>query len=243
MTTVKPSFKIRLGLFITGGLAIFIMAIFLIGKQKNSFNPVFKLNTVFKNVSGLEIGCTVRFSGIAVGTVDNIKIMSDSTIRVDMIIKKNVQQFLRSDCQAAIGSSGIIGDRILVISNGSHDSSLIMDGQHINSMEPIETDQIIASLRVTADNAALISVQLAQIVAKINHGNGTLSQLIKDSTMAGSITRTITSLERSSRGLDENMNAIQDNFLLKGYFDKIKKEKQQKLDDSLAHKKATDSVH
>ena len=41
METHSTKFKIRLGLFITIGLSLFVLAIFIIGKQKNLFNPVF----------------------------------------------------------------------------------------------------------------------------------------------------------------------------------------------------------
>ncbi len=79
---------VRLGLFITAGFVLFILAIFLIGRQKHLFDPVIELKANFKNVSGLQVGNNIRFSGINVGTVDNINIINDSTIQVDMIIKK-----------------------------------------------------------------------------------------------------------------------------------------------------------
>jgi phospholipid/cholesterol/gamma-HCH transport system substrate-binding protein len=223
MDTHAPKFKVRLGLFIAGGLGLFVVAIFLIGKQKNLFDPVFKLTTTFYNVSGLQVGSNIRFSGINVGTVDNIVIINDSTVQVDMLIKKSVRRFIKADCEAGIGSSGIIGDRILIITQGSNDAPLPEDGQHIASKEPVETDAIMASVKVTADNAAIISNQLAQILGKVYRGNGTLGRLLRDSTMAEDINQTIVSLKKSSKGLDENMNAAKDNFLLKGYFDKEKK--------------------
>src|SRR6187431_219686 len=101
MDTKTNKFKVRLGLFVAGGLTLFILAIFIIGKQKNLFNPVFKLTSTFKNVSGLQVGNNIRFSGINVGTVDNITIINDSTVRVDMMIRKEVQQFIKEDCEAA----------------------------------------------------------------------------------------------------------------------------------------------
>ncbi len=143
-------FKVRLGLFIAGGLMIFIVAVFIIGRQKNLFVPVYKLTTTFYNVSGLQVGNNIRFSGINVGTVDNIKIINDSTVQVDMLIQKNVQKFIKEDCEAAIGSAGLIGDRILIITQGSSDASLAKDGQQILSKEPVEPDAIMASLQVTA---------------------------------------------------------------------------------------------
>ena len=157
MDTHTSKFKVRLGLFIVGGLVLFVIAIFIIGKQENLFDPVFKLTTTFYNVSGLQVGSNIRFSGINVGTVDNIKIINDSTVRVDMLIKKNVQQFIKTDCEAGIGSAGIIGDRVLVITQGSNDAPIVKDGQQIVSNEPVETDAIMASLQVTADNAAIVS--------------------------------------------------------------------------------------
>lgn len=220
MENHSQKFKIRLGLFVAGGLAIFVLAIFIIGRQKNLFNPVFKLTTTFYNVSGLQVGNNIRFSGINVGTVDNIVIINDSTVRVDMLIRKEVNQFIKSDCQVSIGSEGIIGDRLLVISQGSTNAKLAKEGQKLISTEPVETDAIMASLDVTAANVEVISEQLAEIMSTINGGQGTLGRLIQDTTIADNLGQTIVNLKKSSKGLDENMNAAKNSFLFKGYFKK-----------------------
>jgi phospholipid/cholesterol/gamma-HCH transport system substrate-binding protein len=232
MDTQSQKFKVRLGLFIAGGLLLFFVAIFIIGKQKNLFNPIFTITTTFSNVSGLEVGSNIRFAGINVGTVDNIRIINDSTVLVGMIIQKNVQQFIKVDCEVAIGSSGIIGDRILIISQGSADTLLANEGQQLKSKEPIEPDAIMESLQVTADNAAIVSDQLAEIMIKVNSGNGTLGRLIQDSIIAENINQTIMNLKNSSQGLNENMNAAKENFLLKGYFKRKEKKALKKKDDA-----------
>ena len=232
MDNHSQNFKIRLGLFVAGGLALFVIAIFIIGKQKNLFNPVFKLTTTFYNVSGLQVGNNIRFSGINVGTVDNISIINDSTVKVDMLIRKEIKQFIKTDCQVAVGSEGLIGDRLLVITQGSPDASLVKDNQWLSSTEPVETDAIMASLQVTAGNAEIITEQLAEIVTKINSGEGTLGRLIQDTVIAQNLNQTIVNLKKSSKGLDENMEAAKHNFLFKGYFKKKAKEAQQKKDDA-----------
>jgi len=232
MDTYTQNFKVRLGLFVAGGLTLFILAIFIIGKQKNLFNPVFKLTSTFYNVSGLQVGNNIRFSGINVGTVDNISIINDSTVRVDMMIKKDVKQFIKSDCEVTIGSEGLIGDRLIIITQGSSDASLAEEGQQLASTEPVETDAIMASLQVTADNAAIISDQLAEIMIKLNSGTGTIGRLIQDSTIARNLNQTMENLKNSSKGLDENMNAAKENFLLKGYFNRKERAAQKKIDDA-----------
>lgn len=223
METHTQKFKIRLGLFIAGGISLFVIAIFIIGKQKNLFNPVYKLTSTFYNVSGLAVGNNIRFSGINVGTVDNITIINDSTVRVDMLIKKDVHQFIKSDCKVAIGSEGLIGDRLLTITQGSADAPLATDGQHLESIEPVETNAILVSLQVTSANAEIITQQLAEIMVKINSGNGTLGRLLQDSTIAENFKQTMMNLKSSSKGLDENMEAAKHNFLLKGFFNKKEK--------------------
>ena len=228
METHSEKFKIRLGLFVAGGLAIFVLAIFIIGKQKNLFNPVFKLTTTFYNVSGLQVGNNVRFSGINVGTVDNIQIINDSTVKVYMLIRKEVHQFIKADCEVTIGSEGLIGDRLLTITQGGTNSPLAKEGQWLSSKEPVETDAIMASLEVTAANAEVISQQLAEVMYKVNGGQGTLGRLIQDTTIANNLDQTIENLKTSSKGLDENMKAAKHSFLLKGYFKKKAKEAEEK---------------
>ena len=223
MESHTPAFKFRLGLFIIIGIGLFVLGIFIIGKQKNLFNPVFSLKANFHNVSGLQVGNAVRFSGINIGTVDNITIINDSTVKVEMLIKKEVLKFIKTDSQAAIGSEGIIGDKVVVITQGYLSNKIIKSGQIITSVEPIETDAIMRSLKITADNAALASNDIVGIVSKINKGEGTLGRLIQDKSMANNIDQTIVNLKKSSKSLDENMEAAKHNFLLRGYFKKKEK--------------------
>ena len=178
MDTNTQKFKVRLGLFIVGGLGLFVVAIFLIGRQKNLFDPVFKITTNFYNVSGLLVGNNIRFSGVNVGTVGNIDILNDSTVKVDMLIKKDVRRFIKEDSEVAIGSEGLIGDRLLIITQGSTEASEVLEGQHLLSKEPVETDAIMSSLKITAENAEVISQELAEIMLKVNTGNGTLGRLL-----------------------------------------------------------------
>jgi len=236
MDTHTTAFKIRLGLFILGGLALCVLVLFIIGKQKNLFDPVFNITANFYNVSGLQVGNKVRFSGITVGTVDNISILNDSTVKVDLLVKRSVQKFIKKDSEVAIGSEGIIGDKLVIITQGGDQTPMAKDGQFLSSKEPIETDAIIASLQETAVNAAIITDQLAEIMVNINNGNGTLSRLIQDSSIAENLNQTIVNLKKGSRGLNENMNAAKDNFLLRGYYKNKEKEAQKIKDETLKKK-------
>ncbi len=222
----KSSHRIKLGIFVSIGLALFIFAIFWIGRQKHLFNQTFSLSAIFTNVSGLQVGNNVRFSGINVGTVDNVEIRNDTSVKVMMILDVSVQKFIKQDSYATIGSEGLMGDRIISISQGSSPVG-VKNNDLIKSLNPVEMDEIMANLKVTTDNSAVITDQLAEIMIKINSGQGTLGRLIEDSTIAESFERTITNLQTGTKGFSENMEAAQSNFLLKGFFKRKQKEQER----------------
>ena len=88
----------------------------------------------------------------------------------------------------------------------------------------------MASLRVTAYNAEIVSDELAEIMIKVNSGKGTIGRLIQDSSIAENLSQTMVNIKKSSKGLDENMQAAKHNFLLRGFFNKKAKAAQKKKD-------------
>jgi septation ring formation regulator EzrA len=112
-----------------------------------------------------------------------------------------VWQFIKSDCKVTLGSEGIIGDKLLIITQGSAEAPLAKAGQQLESLETIETHTIMSRLDVTTANAEAISRQLSEITFDINMGKGTLSRLIQDSILAENLNQTIANLNRFSKGL------------------------------------------
>ena len=218
-------------MFVIIGLVAFTSTIYFVGKQKNMFGSTFRLNSNFKNVSGLEIGNNVLFSGINVGTVSEIQLVTDTSVVVRLLIKKEVQQFIKSDAVASIGSDGLMGDKVLTISPGTNSKSIVKDNATIKSIQAIEMDEIMRSIKVSMDNASIITSELAEFTYKMNNGNGALSKLITDEKFANSLTKTLTNLQTGSKGLSENMEAAKHNFLLKGYFNKKKKAEEERLEE------------
>src|SRR5450432_2351402 len=227
---MKPSggLKWKLGLFIVVGLVFLVLRLFFIGKQKNLFVSVFQLKAVFSNVSGLKTGNNVRFGGIAVGTVEGIQLVTDTSVLVNMSIKTEVRKFIKQDASASIGSDGLVGDRVVLISPGTMNKEPVKDNEILISHAPVETEQILAGLKTSADNAALITQQLAEVAYKVNHGHGIIARLLGDSSMGNNLNATMVNLKKGSAGLDENMEAAKHNFLLRGFFKKKKKEEDKK---------------
>ena len=188
----------KLGMFVAIGLALFVFTIYFVGKQKNLFGSTFHLRAQFKTVSGLKVGNNVRFSGINVGTVDEIELITDTSVMVDLVIKKNVQKFIKTDACASIGSDGLMGDKVLTISPGIGTTSPVKDNDQIVSKNAVEMQDVMSSLKTSVDNAGIITGQLAEFTYKMNNGNGALSKLISDEEFSSSLKGTLTNLQTSS---------------------------------------------
>ena len=249
----NTGFKWKLGMFVVIALVAFAITIYFVGKQKNIFGSTFLLKAQFKTVSGLKVGNNVRFSGINIGTVDDIKLITDTAVMVDLVIRKEIQQFIKKDAKASIGSDGLMGDKVLTISPGTPTAAIVKNDDMLATKNPIEMEDVMGSVKTSVDNAGIITAQLAQFSYKMNNGNGALSKLISDEGFSNSLKSTLTNLQTSTgqfakftakindgklgkaldstmlnvqnatKGLNENMEAAKNNILLRGYFRKKKK--------------------
>jgi len=194
------SHKVRLGIFISLGILIFILAIYFIGEKQQLFRSTFRLSGVFKDVAGLQVGNNVRLSGINVGTIDNISIISDTSVRVIILVDETTRKFIKKDAVANIGSEGLMGNKVLVISPGTGGKKTIENDDVIATSQPIDVDDIMKSLKTTMDNTAYITGDLAKITTNIESGKGTIGRLMMDKEWRQNIEATIINLKDGSDG-------------------------------------------
>ena len=192
--------KMKLGIFISLGITVFILAIYFIGEKQQLFRSTFRLSGVFKDVSGLQAGNNVRLSGINVGTIDNVSIISDTSVRVVILIDESTRKFIRKDAVASIGSEGLMGNKVLIINPGTGGKKIIEENDTIATAQPIEIDEILKSLKTTIDNTSDITGDLAKIATNIESGKGTIGRLMMDSSWRQNIQSTIINLKEGSVG-------------------------------------------
>ena len=254
----EKGFTWKLGMFVIIGLVLFIFTVYFIGKNKNLFGSNFHLKSQFKSVSGLKVGNNVRFSGINVGTVNGIELVTDTSVMVDLLIKQDVQKFIKSDAKTSISSDGLMGDKVLTITPGTSTNPPVKDNDLIISKNAVEMEDVMAQVKTSVDNAAVITGQLAQFTYKLNNGNGMISKLISDPEFSNSLKGTMANLQTSSKqfanfttkmnsgvldstmanvqsatkGLSENMEAAKHSILFRGYFKKKAKADAKKVEDA-----------
>ncbi|WP_312900372.1 MlaD family protein [Chryseobacterium taichungense] len=188
----------KLGIFVTAGILLFIIAVYFIGINKNFFSSNFVLRSEFKTVSGLKEGSNVRLSGINIGTVNNIKFISDSLVLVEMSVRKDVQKYIKTDAVASIVSDGLMGDKILIITPGTHSTTIVKDNDIIASSKTPDIEDLLLSVKQSADNTKKITDELVKFSGKMNTKNTLLAKLMTSKDLAFKIDKTISNLQISS---------------------------------------------
>lgn len=206
------SYKIRLGLFISLGIVAFILGIYFVGERQQLFRSTIHISGVFKDVAGLQAGGNVRFSGINIGTVEKISIVSDSSVKVAILIDQGVCKFIKKDALASIGSEGLIGNKILIITPGIGGKMEIANDDILETVTPVNMDEILISLKKTIDNTSKIAGDLSKITNTLQSGKGTIGRLLMDESMALNFDSAIVNLKQGSLQLKTLMESAKISF-------------------------------
>lgn len=201
MAKETPNY-IKLGIFVTVGLVLLVVGLYFIGSNKNLFGSTFKLYAVFKDVNGLKAGNNVRYAGIDVGTVENILINNDTTIRVEMVIEERMKDVIKKNSIAGIGTDGLMGDKLINIDAGSSDAKTVDEGDEITSLAFVNTEEMLRTLEFTNQNVAVVSANLKSLTETINKSRGTLYTVLMDTTLAGHFQNALENIDSASNYLN-----------------------------------------
>ncbi|MBU0476004.1 MAG: MCE family protein [Bacteroidetes bacterium] len=172
----------RLGIFIFIGSLLIVISIFTIGNKESLFVETIVVNSRFENVEGLKTGAPVRLSGYTIGSVSNIVLEGDSagTVIVKMHIEKTLQHFIRLDSEASIVTEGLVGKKVVSITPGSQNQSIIEEGSFIKSKTPLNITQVIEDTQSIIIYIKNITKDFADIVQKVNAGDGSIGKLVNN---------------------------------------------------------------
>ncbi|QGY47698.1 MCE family protein [Maribellus comscasis] len=179
----KKNRSLKLGIMVTVGLILFLWAVYYLGSQQKLFTSSVAVKSYFNNVSGLVEGNKVRYSGITVGTVSEIKIVSDSTILVEMSIDQKTKEFIRRDSKVEINSDGLMGSKIVNILPGTAAAGSVSDEDFLQTVNPLDLQNILVEAKKVIDDGRKITGNLIEITNKINNGDGDIAVLLNDNSI------------------------------------------------------------
>jgi len=217
--------SLTVGLFALAALAAFVGGVLSLTAERGFWRPRYRLVAYFGDVQGLAQGAPVRLAGKDVGTIESVEFVplgaDKPPIRVELSIDSSVQDRIRSDSQATIGTIGLLGDRYIDVSLGTPAANVLPEGAELRSATPLDIADVMAKGTQALDSVAQLAANanqvvdefrakmggakiaesvrsLGEIVGQVREGKGLLHSLIYDPYSGegvGSITRSLTQLE------------------------------------------------
>ena len=160
--------KVRLGIFVTLLSALLIAAlIFIAGDKLMESWDYYYITYSNTSVNGLQVGGQVRYHGIEIGKVDEIKIVPDDVTKVRVKISVTEGTPVKTDTEAHLVLVGITGLKIVELTGGSNETLLLKPGSEILPGISI-LDNISGKAEVMAEKLELIMNNILEITDSDN---------------------------------------------------------------------------
>jgi len=161
------------GFFLLLGIGLICTLIILFGEVPDLLKPSYHVTVKFPDASGLLKGSDVYLAGAVIGkvTTDPHYIPDSQLVEVGLKINRDVK--IRKDAQYEIGSSGLLGDRFVIVKpaepkKGVEPAPFVKDGEIIEGVNDPGLTGLIKDARPLVDKANDIATQLDAMITRLN---------------------------------------------------------------------------
>lgn len=198
---------IKLGVFITAGIAFLVLILYVIGRNENLFGRTFVLKARFENVHGLMPGNNVRFGGINVGTVGKVDVLSDTLFEATLLVKTKFKKYIHNNATVNIGTDGLMGNKLINILPSKKTSPLINEGDILLSDKSADADEMLEVLSNTNNDVSFIAKQLKQTIQRINDSKA-VWQILNDESLSANLRNSLLEIRKSTGNIHEITNQL-----------------------------------
>lgn len=196
------------GIFVFLGLGFLIVGILAIGNLHETFKKKISVIVLFDEVSGLQKGNNIWFSGVKIGVVGKLEFYSQKQVLVEMKIDETVQQYIRKDALVKISTDGLIGNKILVIYGGSALVPEIAEGDTLGVEKTFTTEDMINTLQENNKNILEITNDFKLISKKLAGGEGTVGKLLNDEEIYAQLDAATHSMKSAAGKADQLIGSL-----------------------------------
>jgi len=155
------------------------------------------------------------------------RILSDETLANDL--QAAVTRFKAASSSVQKITADVAGYTSQLQSEGSLTNELIHDTVFYSRLKATAQQIQLASITIkeSSDNIKRISSNLGEVSERLNSNGSPVGVLLNDEEAGRNLKITLENLQSGSKKLDEDLEALQHNFLFRGFFKKKEKAKEK----------------
>jgi phospholipid/cholesterol/gamma-HCH transport system substrate-binding protein len=139
----KSSVETSVGIFMFIGIICVGYLTVHLGNLDLIRSDHYQLRARFQSVSGLKAGSSVEMAGVQIGSIETISLDQEKKLaNVTLNIKNDVQ--LEEDVIASVKTSGLIGDKYIMISPGGSDIILKPGDMILETESAVDLEDLIS---------------------------------------------------------------------------------------------------
>jgi len=165
---VSKAQKFRLGIFIAfSSVLLIVFLVVVAGNKLLEKRDVYYIHYEDTSVIGLQVGGQVKYHGISVGRVDDIKIDKEDIKMVVVTISVKEGTPLKEDVLATLAPVGITGLKQIELSGGTNEAKLLEPKSNILPGESV-LDSITGKAEIIAEKLEIVLNNIAELTNQEN---------------------------------------------------------------------------
>lgn len=175
----------KVGIFVVIIIIIFIGLSVKIGELSFGKMDTYQITMVFSSVEGLKISSPLELAGVEVGNVVGISLNKDYSAVVRAAINEDIR--LPIDSIASIGTKGVLGDKIIILTPGVSPNTIEPGGNLARTQVPPSVDLLLTQLGELATNLTELTDALNNVFGDEEILRGILNNIDQFTENASSI--------------------------------------------------------
>jgi phospholipid/cholesterol/gamma-HCH transport system substrate-binding protein len=168
--------------------------IFLMSGTAGLFTSKIMLRSYFDNAGGLREGAPVRLSGVDIGNVTNIRIVSGQAltpVQVTMKVNTKYAFALRKDSAASLSTAGFLGETYVDIDSAAATGPPAQNGDVLPIRDHPDFTDVIRTSQGTLQNMDSLLKRTDRILTFVENGQGSVGKLIRDPSLYDQLNDTV----------------------------------------------------
>jgi phospholipid/cholesterol/gamma-HCH transport system substrate-binding protein len=208
MKDTRNKRAVIVGIFVLIGIIFLIIGILMIGSLNETFKSKIEVVTVFDDVSGLQKGNNIWFSGLKIGIIKDLEFFGDRKVKVVMKVDDKAVPYIHKDAFVKLGTDGLIGNKILIIYGGSSLTPQIEEGDTLSVEKTFTSEDMINTLQENNKNLLAITNDFKLISSKLANGEGTIGKFLNDDALYTQLDAASLSLQKASAKAEQLIGSL-----------------------------------